>query len=291
MSGCRFPVLVIFAVMALSVSSQSAVPDRDPRPITPSEKEIFYHLVCIDPQPTENGFDRGCGKVLGAPHNENLAGAAGDPIRIRFLYIAYGSFTTARADEAYITYTSSMEPEGQFLGGGILFRRDNGHWKLVKLIHGGQMSECVALPTPGREHMLCTVRQHYCCGTSSAFIKVITGIDIDRFDDKNSLLRAYDSRREYEEGSGDGGGYEFCKAGAQGHTLLLSLRKVERSREPDSFAIVKITYVLPTEIRKACSDGNHPWDAKMQHGQVRFTIHGGRVDALLPNGVKSFSTF
>ena len=291
MSAVRIPAFVFVAAMALSFASQAAARDHDPHPLTPSEKEIFYPLVCIDPQPGEMDDGRMCREVLGAPDNRNLAGERGDPIRIEFSLIAYGSFTKAGANEAYITYSSSMEPEGDYLGGGILFRRKNGHWNLVRLIHGGQMSECVALPTAGRERMLCTVRQHFCCGASSAFVKVISGINIDRYDHKNSLLRAGDSRMEFEEGIGDAERYEFCRAGAEGRPLLLSLRKPERSHEQGIFASVEVEYVRPKEIRRACSGGNHPQDAKTVLGKVRFILSGGRVKVLLPKDVKAFSTF
>jgi hypothetical protein len=289
MNLVRFLVLV--TAMTLSSVSHAAVTDHDPHPLTQSEKEIFYPLVCTDSQPAEIGDGRMCKDVLGAPDNRNLAGNPGDPIEIQFYLITYGSLSKAGAEEAYITYTSSMEPEGEDMGGGILLRHENGNWKLIKLIHGGQMNECIALPGSGQQRMLCTFRHHYCCGASGGFTEVVTGIDFDRHDDRHSLLRAHDSRREFQEGTGDAGGYEFCKAGAAGRTLLVDLGRLRRSREPGMLAEAKVEYVLPKEIRRACSNGNHPRDAKAVVGQVRFRISGNRVKVLLPKGVKAFSTF
>lgn len=277
--------------MALSSVPHAAVTDHEPHPLTRSEKGTFYPLVCIDSQPAEIGDGHMCKRVLGAPDNQNLAGNPGDPIEMQFLLITYGSFSKAEVDEAYITYTSSMESEGDYGGGGILFQREEARWKLRKLIHGGQMNECIALPTSGQQRMLCIFRQHYCCGATGGFAEVVTGIDFDRHDDKHSLLRAHDSRREFQEGPWDGGGREFCKAGAAGRTLLLDLGQLRRSPEPGVFAEAKVEYALPQEIRRACSVGHHPRDTPVLRGRVRFRIDVDGVKVLLPAGVREFSTF
>src|SRR5438309_8604911 len=114
----RCSALVVLTAIALPLAAQPAASDHDPHSPTPRENEIFYPLVCIGPRPPDPRLPedgRSCSKLLGAPNlellpsNANVAG--GDSIDITFNVIAYGSFTKAGADEAYITYNSSMEPE------------------------------------------------------------------------------------------------------------------------------------------------------------------------------------
>ena len=248
---------------------------HDPRPLTDEERETFYPLVCVRPHPNRYASPdyRLCEEVLGS----DIAAVDGT-IDLYLAKIIYGSFSIAGADEAYVTYRSSLEGDLS-PGGGILFERAEGKWKFVRLEQGSPMSECVALPGQGQPHMLCYFHQMMCCGSGSESINVMTGA----WDSGKSLLTAHDGRREY-----DMGGKEFCAAGKAGQTLLTSLSPPER--EPGVFAESRVQYILPHEINRACN-AHAPEDAKVIDGRVRFVLEGDKVKVVLPEGVKSFSVY
>jgi hypothetical protein len=299
--------LFLLALIFSGAQAYAADASRDPRPLTDEESNIFVPLVCIHPVVAQlkdeyHELAYGCSEVLG--NSDGMVPLVGDdPIEMSFHNVAYSSFTKAGADEAYVTYSSSMEGEGDHMGGGVLFRRENDKWTLVRLIHGGQIDECLAIPSEGKQKMLCLFNQHMCCGTSLDAIIIMIGIDEELFNnwnDKTSLLASHDGRRMYYEGAGDGGGIEFCKAGKEGKTLLLGIDELKHSGEAGIFAEANVQYVTPDEINKACKDrppakqdsiDNSPADTESVHAAVRFVLEGDKVKAVLPEGVRSFSVY
>ncbi len=286
--------LLFVAVLLVPVAAYAADTSHDPRPLTYEEDQTFYPLVCDGlsdlSSDVSTSFARSCGTFIGDPHARPITGDG--PIEISYKTIAYGSFSNAGTDEAYVTYSSNMEGEGSFSGGGILFERKNGKWQLVRLTHGGQMDRCLALPGNGQQKMLCLDMQHSCCGLSYESIKIMTATNEEQFhnwNDKNYLLAAHNGGRGFEDDV-TGGGKDFCAAGQAGRTLLTGIYSLKRSEEAGMFAEASIGYVTPGQIRKECRE-KKPWAAQLTETKVRFVLDGEKVKVLLPEGVGSFWTY
>jgi len=243
----------------------------DPRPLTPAEQRSFLPLVCAHPLlgKTQNN----CRGVLGTDAPVN--GAA----TLSLDAIAYGGFSRAGADEAYITYAADFEPHASNFGGGLLFARDRGRWHRVRWYSGGQMDHCLALPGVGAARMLCLA------GWSGQG-EVDSSVWIDRVPPDNAdnafakaataVLKAQDDR---EAGFEQPAGNYQCGLRHAGEGVLLSID--ELTRAPGVFAISHITYAAPRDADAACR-GKSFADVRESKGTVRYVLKGGTVIAQPP---------
>lgn len=143
--GSRTALCILLGLAAPAAGATSA---NDPHPITSAERATFMRLTCGNvAQGIEPGVYR-CSPLIGYPRNITAPD-------FRLSTVAYGAFTRAGADEAYVTYGTLLEAHMFDFGGGILFDRSGNRWKLVRWYRGGQMDRCVALPGTGIVRMLC----------------------------------------------------------------------------------------------------------------------------------------
>jgi len=127
-------------------SRTAASAAADTRQLTTDERALFERLLCD--KPTMQGKDLTCAGLPGYPGDTAVATLSLDSI-------AYGLFSDGGADEAYLSYSSSVEPYDNNFGGGVLLAHACGSWRPVDWYPGGQMHNCLALPGGGTARMLC----------------------------------------------------------------------------------------------------------------------------------------
>ena len=137
---------IAFLLAAALFSGTAASAATDTRRLTAGERAQFERLLCD--KPTMQGNDLTCATLPGYPGDTTGATLSLDSI-------AYGSFSEAGADEAYLSYSSSVEPHANNFGGGVLLTRAGSSWRLVDWYPGGQMDDCLALTGGGKTRMLC----------------------------------------------------------------------------------------------------------------------------------------
>jgi hypothetical protein len=205
---------------------------------------------------------------------------AGDATTLSLDAIAYGAFTKAGTDQAYVTYTSDFEPHANNMGGGILFERQGRQWHLIRWIHGGQMDRCVALPPEIPQRMLCLTGY-------AGMGEVDSSVWVDRVasskDDKLAsiaILKAQDDREA--DNNADGSEVYECSLRHSPHeAVLLSVDDLRRSTKPGIFAVSKITYVTARDADAACRK-KHFEDAKETTDAVFYRLVQGKIVAQSP---------
>ena len=284
------PRIVLCIFVRLAVPAAAATSAYDPHQLTKAERTTFLRLTCRNATQVYGPGVYRCSSMIGYPR-DNVA----DDFRLST--VAYGPFTRAGADQAYVTYYSALEPHMDDFGGGILFDRSGDSWTLVRWYSGGQMDRCVALPDAGRVRMLClsaytqegelltmvsvravpaSARDRW---DSAVPVQAQAGPDVFRL-----VIRADDSRDENPRllpGPGN------CGALSEYQPRVLSIDTLRRSAKPGFFAESEATYVTPRQDYDACTTG--AW-AKvkgetmtvyyaLKHGEVKVeapvTIEGG----------------
>lgn len=128
-------------------------PNLAPRPLDPVAQSDFLKLVCGQASGPAGGYAHQCQSLPGYPSADY--GGAGLGLGITLQSVAYGHFTSATANEAYVTYAGNFEPHANNYGGGILFTKKTGGWTLKAWYPGGQASHCVLLTPTGRARFVC----------------------------------------------------------------------------------------------------------------------------------------
>src|ERR1700761_2088742 len=119
---------ILLGIAVLSVlcgAARAADADHDSRKLTLGEQRAFFPLVCA--HAVAHSKTANCDRVRGYPDTSPIPDG---PFSITLDAIATGAFTRAGADEAYVTYGASFEPHANNFGGGILFARARGGWRL-----------------------------------------------------------------------------------------------------------------------------------------------------------------
>jgi hypothetical protein len=249
--------LLAVAALALPASAASGAP----RPLSASESATFLPLVCSGPSVDKN-HDHHCKKLLGRK--------SGDAVQFDLMSIAYGPFTKAGADEAYVTYGSIDEAHVNNFGGGILFARDGGTWRLAKWFVGKLMEECVRVPGGSTVRMLCY-------GGYSNMGESDSWIDVAAFKagapENVTVLRAEHSLEGGLPSRPNG-----CKDGIGGKAMLVTLDVPKPSRADGAFATSSVTYETAANYAKRCAGGA----LHATHGVVKFRDDNGKVMVVTP---------
>lgn len=227
--------------------------------MTKTERATFLRLTCRNAKPGVGPGVYGCSRLIGYPRVVMT-----DDFQLST--VAYGGFTRAGADQAYVTYYTLLEPHMDNFGGGILFDRSGDGWKLMRWYPGGQMDRCVALPSAGRLRMLClsaytqmgelvtmvsvravpvSARESW---DSAVPIQGSAGSDVFHL-----LIRADDTRNVNPvlfKAS------QNCGAPSEYRARVLSIDTLRRSTKTGFFAESEATYVTPKQDYGACKTGS-----------------------------------
>ena len=243
---------------AALVRAPTAAAATDTRPLTANERATFEKLLCDFP--IMQGKELACAALREYPRS--TVGAT-----LSLYAIAYGSFARAGADEAYLSYGSSVEPHSSNYGGGVLFVRVDGSWRLVKWYPGQQMDNCLALPGAGQTKMLCLAGWTGQGETdTSLWVRELP------FTHDMAVLKAQDDR--------DTGSDIMCPD-LPAAPMLLSIDALKRSRDPAAFAVASITYATAKDAAEACRHGGFA-HVRTNKGEATIVIERGRVRAIVP---------
>ena len=257
----------------------AAAPDagHDPRRLTASERAQFVPLACRQAVYKKDVGAYRCATLIGYPR------ATPGVDDFAFDAIAYGGFTSAGAQQAYLSYATLFEPHAFNFGGGVLFERSGAGWRLVRWYPGGQMDECVALPATGRQRLLCrsgfvsegevssavSVRTVPPANTPAAregATQVLVSVDDTRT--MPAFLKPPKSK---------------CGKLADYKPRVVLIDSLARSTRPGSFAVANLTYVSAREWYGACK--TRRWDKiKGSRKPVYFGLANGQVtiDSAVP---------
>ncbi len=250
----------VFLLAAALLCGTAASAATDTRRLTADERALFEKLLCD--QPTMQGQDLTCVRLLG--YSGQTAGAT-----LSLDSIAFGSFSKAGADEAYLTYGSSIEPHANNFGGGVLLARAGNSWQLVTWYPGGQMDDCLALPGGGKTKMLC-LAGYTGQGEedSSIWVRELP------FDNDIAVIKAQDQR-------GLGGDVAPSICADPSAAVLLSIDALKRAADPAVFAVATITYATAGDAAEACKRGKFA-NVKEQKGEAKVVLDGGNAKAITP---------
>src|SRR5271170_7105454 len=192
MSTFFLPLLFFMAAMLFSIPAQAKFSADQMRPLTEEEKTTFYPMVC-------NGPPQGqCDEL---PDDIDEHPTTGGPVSLAFVSIAYGSYSKAGADEAFIMFQSNLGGEVRRGLGAVLFERDKGHWNLAGFVVDSMMSSCVLVPSRGQQRMLCLDDPFVCCEANQESLDLITVKNTDEqsldWNVVQDVLEARDGLRAY----------------------------------------------------------------------------------------------
>jgi len=266
--------LVLATTLLLSCLAHASDSDRDSRPLRAEEQKAFFPLICQKRYLRENN----CAGVIGYPDVSPGPG----PVSLILNAIAYGSFTQANADQAYVTYAAPFEPHVDNFGGGILFARAGGKWKLVRWYPGGQMDRCLALPAADVQNMLCLSGYTGQGETdSSVWLQHVPPTN-DRDAQAKALtgvLKAQDAREA--GGTEPLGNYQCTMKRAKGEAILLSIDDLKRSKAPGFFAQSSVSYASARDANAACRKNDFA-NVEETKGVVRYKLQGAKVIGVGP---------
>jgi len=246
----------------------AAAESHDSRYLTKAEQTTFLPLVCQNGAYEPKAGSR-CSKLIG------YAKGPGNVTDFSLNAIAYGSFTRAGADQAYLSYFTMAEPHAYNFGGGILFERLNATWKLIRWFPGGQMDRCVALPGGGTQKMLCL--SGYVGGgeySSGVSVQALPGAS-------DVVIRVEDTRNDTPSSSGTA-----CGTLASYKESVVSIDTLKRSVQPGFFAESVVTYVTPQEWYDGCK-AQRLDNVKGEKATVRYALKNGHVAAVSPIPIES----
>jgi len=208
--------------------------------------------------------ERRCAEIIGYPDPDILSIDGDDMIALEA--IAYGSFTLAGSDQAYVTYSSDFDSGTNNSGGGILFERQDDKWALLRWYPGGQMDECVALPGGDVQKMLCldgSIGQ----GVDVQIVRV-KQVGEELF----VVLRAEDVRETADPES-------IACGSAQGNKpVLLSIDHLTRSQDSGTLAEAVIAFATLDAVREVCAQKAFA-KVKTSEDTVRFVLRDGKITA------------
>jgi len=258
--------LLLFSTVAMAAPVPGA--EHDPHTLSPSEMRLFLPAICGRAITIKHGVN--CTALTGYPTDgaafDTKSGKASGEVSLDS--VAYGHFTAPAAQEAYVTY-SGLEPHSDGFGGGILLRGSDRGWKAVRWFPGGQMDQCVALPDPGPQRMLC-LSGYAGMGETDSSVWVIDLSGPGGTLKRANLLKAQDGR----QGSNDD---YYCKGAVASHRpMLLSIDDLKRGREDGVLAVSSIAYAAAANVGQACAQ-HHFADMDEQSGTVRYRYVQGTI--------------
>lgn len=259
-----FRALAVVSTMSLFGVASGGAASHDARDMTPAERAVFRPLACQNAR-----YDA----KLGAYHCTRLNRYPGAPHAVRdfgLSTIAYGGFTRAGADEAFVSYSTLDEPHAHNFGGGILFEHAGSAWKLVRWYPGRQLEQCVALEGNGPQRMLCL--SHYeAQGVVNNFVAV-RSLDqsvqrVLQVDDMRGMPPFLAEQRT------------SCGKPASYAPKVRDVDTLTRSAKPGYFAESKVSYSTAAGAYRACTSGTWGKDAT---ATVYYALKNGRVTFVSP---------
>jgi hypothetical protein len=243
---------------AALVRAPTATAATDTRPLTANERATFEKLLCDSP--TMQGKELACTALREYPR-----GTVGATLSLNA--ITYGSFSRAGADEAYLSYGSSVEPHSNNNGGGVLLARSGEAWRLVKWYPGELMDNCLALPGAGQTKMLCLAGWTGQGETDTSLL-----VKEMPFERDVAVLSAQDDR--------DTGSDIMC-GDLPAAPMLLSIDALKRSGDPAAFAVALLTYATAKDAASACAHGGFT-HVRTNKGEATIVIERGHARAIVP---------
>lgn len=248
---------------------------HDSHELTAQEEKIFIPLVCAKPTPAkkevrDSGYSYTCATLINYPDDGEPVAPTADFVP---LAIAYGDFSGTKVDEAYLSYRSNWESHANNFGGGVLFRRTDGRWKVVRWYIGKYLSDCVALPDTVPQKMLCL-------GSFMNYETDATWIAVDSLgDDENRAVLAAEGH-VFDEYDPD----KFKKQCSKGDTdKLLEIKNLRRSQKQGVFAEATVTYMTKKDYNNVCQNDGIDWGEKeYPEVDVQFIFKNNTVVPVFP---------
>jgi hypothetical protein len=255
--------LLAMSTVAMAIPAPSA--EHDPHKLSRQELATFLRVICRNGTVSRSGIR--CSQLVGYYQNSSQD----SDYQLTLDAVAYGNFTARARDEAYLTYTG-LEAHVCNFGGGILLRRTNSQWNVVRWECAGQMDKCIALPDSGPQRMLC-LDGYAGMGERDSAVTVQSLEDgplrkkrslgvlaAQSFADSDELLEKF-----------------VCKTLVPQHRdMLLSIDSLSRSAEPGVLAVSKISYAPAADIAQACAN-NRLQKIKVRRDVVRYRLRNGDV--------------
>lgn len=260
-------IIGIIAFVAWSGHSPTQLSAKDqslnlpPQPLTSAEQTAFLGLVCGKASGPGGGYAHQCESLPGYPSADY--GGAGLGLGITLQTVSFGHFTSATADEAYVTYAGNFEPHATNYGGGIMFTRVDGHWRLQAWHPGGQASGCVLLTPTGRARFVCLSRWE---GQGEADSNLTLTTLPPPQGNHTSLLRASDLRDTLNPNAN-------CQTLSPGQNLLLAINTLVPA---PGGATAKITYIAAKTAQTACAT-NRLASAPTSTATLALHWHDGQI--------------
>jgi hypothetical protein len=243
---------------------------NNPRPLTSQETEIFLELTCAHPVLKDGAYD--CSKILGRSDKDDWT----DDQHLALTSIAYGNFTANNSDQAYVSYTAFFEGHATNMGGGILFERSNGPWKLIRWYSGQQTDECVTFSTPERQKLFCLrgwIGQGELDSSLWVFRIPDSNDDAALGDALTAVLKAQDDRQTMYPA------YTCKSRKSPQQAVLLSIDSLKPSQDKRYFAEASITYATAADATKACT-AKHFEKVKETKDTLYFILQENSVKAV-----------
>lgn len=232
-----------------------------PRPLSNAQQAAFLPLVCAKATGPSGIYAHQCASLPGYPSTDY--GGAGLGLGISLQNVIFGHLSNADADEAYVTYAGNFEPHADNYGGGILFTKDAGTWKLKAWYPGGQANSCVLLTPKGRAHFICVNEWE---GQGEVDTSLTLTTLPPRQGDRPALLKAKDLRDTMNPNAN-------CQGVLPGQNILLSIKALEPSADG---AKATIAYVSAATAQSACAASQFA-NAKPIIGTLDLHWHDGHI--------------
>ena len=260
-------VLIIAGIAGLTLRSShppaaEQALNQAPRALNSAEQAVFLPLVCTKATGPQGIYAHQCTTLTGYPSADY--GGAGLGVAISLQSVIYGHLTSASADEAYVTYMGNFEPHANNYGGGILFVKDAGGWKLKSWHPGGQANACVLLTPTGRAHFVC-LTQWQGQGETDANLTLTTLPPPQG--DRPALLRAKDLRDTMNPNGN-------CQEVQPGQAVLLAIKDLMPS---NGGAKATISYVNAKTTQSACATSQFA-KAPPMLGSIYLHWRNGEID-------------
>lgn len=281
------PARAALLLLLFTAGARAAGVGHDPRPLTPAEIATFVPLVCAGPR-LERADQRSprdgklgpapvyrCATVLGRTDRKGLGDLGG----FSLTSILYGTFDDTGRRQAYLSY-SGLEPHTALFGGGILFNKVPGGWRLGHWAPGGAITGCLALTAAPDWQLLClTGDSHMDVSTESLGVlslreSVLAGDAAPRPGHLSGSFRFSHDVDAFRSRPDD------CDHLPPGNPLY-SVDALTRSTQPGIFADVAVSWVPSLQTYDPCADTH-----VLRHDTLRLRLHGAMIEVIAPPGLR-----
>lgn len=284
-----------FAAAFLAHAVALGAANSDARALEAGEIAAFIPLICAGAvrETTPDGVTQfHCNDVIG--YSDTALGARlPDEKTLTLVSVLMGGLTALNADQAYVSYRASFAAHADNFGGGILFERKEGTWRLVQWYPGAQRDECLALPGVGPAEALCRFHDGHIDSSADsievAFVvpqggaaqpaHVLSNPVIARRD--NNFTDCSDERDNPQHRSPYVA--DPCAGATARNGLLVEIRSLHRAAGGRS-AEAAVLFAPAEEVERACLATCFR-DASSVEGRLEFGLQGRVIDAGAPERV------